>query len=94
VGSLSDSLLFILQSSWLQDNLHHVVVNGRHGFSIQQLLIENAKGVVKQEGGKEGEDGAPCVNSLFKPWGGGEPLQRHCARPRCAALVSRMLACS
>ena len=61
-------------ASWLarvdaSDNQHHVKVAGPHGFTIQQLLIENAKGVaLTSDAGGE----PTCTNSAAKPWGGGE----------------------
>jgi hypothetical protein len=61
-------------ASWLarvdaSDNQHHVKVAGPHGFTIQQLLIENAKGVALTS---DASGQSACINSVTKPWGGGE----------------------
>ncbi len=61
-------------ASWLarvdaSDNQHHVKVAGPHGFTIQQLMIENPTGVaLTSDGGGD----LTCTNSVAKPWGGGE----------------------
>ena len=55
------------------DNQHHVKVDGPHAFTIQQLMIENAKGVAMTSD-RAGEP--TCTNSVAKPWGGGEWISR------------------